>query len=82
MNNSPEQESQMPIEQLITQGKWSTVTAIRDANLQATDWLVVKSHELGQPLSDEFKAYRQALRDIPQTFEDPDKVIWPEKPSI
>lgn len=29
-----------------------------------------------------FRQYRQALRDIPQTFSDVQDVVWPQKPSL
>ncbi|SGY98792.1 phage tail assembly chaperone [Moritella viscosa] len=29
-----------------------------------------------------FRQYRQALRDIPQTFESAQDVVWPTKPSL
>lgn len=29
-----------------------------------------------------FRQYRQALRDIPQTFTNPEDVVWPQKPSL
>lgn len=29
-----------------------------------------------------FRQYRQALRDIPQTFSDAQDVVWPTKPSL
>ncbi|MDE9381754.1 phage tail assembly chaperone [Vibrio alginolyticus] len=29
-----------------------------------------------------FRQYRQALRDIPQTFSNPEDVVWPQKPSL
>lgn len=32
-------------------------------------------------LSDEMKAYRQALRDLPANTSDPTKPTWPTKPS-
>ncbi|MGC3834992.1 phage tail assembly chaperone [Moritella viscosa] len=28
------------------------------------------------------RQYRQALRDIPQTFNNPDDVVWPTKPQL
>ncbi|MFA0260334.1 phage tail assembly chaperone [Vibrio cyclitrophicus] len=28
------------------------------------------------------RQYRQALRDIPQTFTNPEDVVWPQKPSL
>ncbi|CAH9055093.1 hypothetical protein PSECIP111951_01171 [Pseudoalteromonas holothuriae] len=75
-------ENQMPTEQLLEESKWSTVKAIRDAHLKATDWVVVKHQEIGEALPEEFTQYRQTLRDIPQTFDNPDEVVWPQKPSI
>lgn len=54
----------------------------RDKLITETDW----TQTLDCPLSDEkkaeFLAYRQTLRDIPQTYNDPDSVVWPEKPVI
>lgn len=29
-----------------------------------------------------FSQYRQALRDIPQTFTDAKEIIWPQKPTL
>ena len=29
-----------------------------------------------------FRQYRQALRDIPQTFTDATEIIWPQKPTL
>lgn len=34
-----------------------------------------------QTLSDEMRAYRQALRDLPSNTDDFDNVVWPEKPA-
>nr|WP_123950601.1 phage tail assembly chaperone [Vibrio crassostreae] len=30
----------------------------------------------------QLRQYRQALRDIPQTFTNPEDVVWPQKPSL
>ena len=62
----------------------------RDKRLAATDWKVVKAKELGTNLSADFKAYRQALRDLPSTATptldergdlDLSSVTWPTKPA-
>lgn len=29
-----------------------------------------------------FRQYRQALRDIPQKYTNPEDVVWPQKPSL
>jgi len=62
----------------------------RDKRLAASDWKVVKAKELGTNLSADFKAYRQALRDLPATATptlnergelDLSSVTWPTEPS-
>ena len=37
----------------------------RDKKLAETDWVVTKANETGVAESDEWKTYRQALRDLP-----------------
>lgn len=63
----------------------------RDILLYETDWIVTKYAELGQPVPDEWKTYRQALRDITQNIDglviDPEEICmvgnvnWPQKPN-
>ena len=62
----------------------------RDKRLAATDWKVVKAKETGTNLSADFKAYRQALRDLPSTATptldergdlDLSSVTWPTEPA-
>ena len=50
---------------------------IRDNILNKTDWKVIKASEQGEELSEEFKTWRQNLRDIPQDYKasDYDKLI-------
>jgi hypothetical protein len=40
--------------------------AQRDTLLAETDWMVLKATETGATLADDWKTYRQALRDLPQ----------------
>ena len=56
--------------------KWARVRMIRNEKLKLTDWRA--SSDL--TLSDEWKTYRQALRDVP-TQTDPDNITWPTEPS-
>jgi len=49
--------------------------------LKDTDWIVTKSIETGEPIPEEWKKYRQALRDITDTYKSLDEVVWPLKPS-
>ncbi len=65
--------------------------ANRDALLAETDWMAIKSAETGVALADNWKTYRQALRDLPTHSNWPDLKSpgpdgsgdndWPVKPS-
>ena len=51
--------------------------AHRDRLLAETDVYALSD----RTLSDEMRAYRQALRDLPANTSDPRNPTWPEKPS-
>lgn len=51
--------------------------AERNKKLEETDWWELPSQ---LPLSDERSTYRQALRDITDTYTSLEDVVWPEKP--
>jgi hypothetical protein len=55
----------------------------RDALLIESDWVVIKEREEGGSVSNfaDWKTYRQALRDITNTYKSLDKVKWPTAPS-
>ena len=52
------------------------VRSERDSLLAATDWTANSD----VTMSDEMRAYRQALRDVPSQAGFPDNVTWPVKP--
>jgi len=56
---------------------WADVRSERDGLLAATDWWAVSD----RAISASEAAYRQALRDVPQTFASPADVVWPTKPA-
>ncbi|HIF6022973.1 TPA: tail fiber assembly protein [Vibrio parahaemolyticus] len=68
--------------EVVTNAKWEHVRVKRDQLMRDTDWTQVPDSQLTEDKKTEFAAYRQALRDIPQTYSDPDAVIWPEKPTV
>jgi hypothetical protein len=55
---------------------WADIRSKRDGLLAATDWQAGTD----VTMTDAQKAYRQALRDVPQTFANPEDVVWPTKP--
>jgi len=52
----------------------------RNNLLAASDWVVVKAQEDGTAVPAAWVTYRQALRDITNTYSSIDDVVWPEKP--
>ena len=56
--------------------KWRQVRAQRNSLLAECDWRAFSD----VTLSNEWKTYRQALRDVPSQS-DPDNITWPTKPS-
>tara|TARA_B100000945_G_scaffold320377_1_gene330284 strand:+ start:741 stop:1022 length:282 start_codon:yes stop_codon:yes gene_type:complete len=60
--------------------KWIQVRNERNQLLSKTDWVAARASETGVAVSDDWKTYRQALRDVP-TQSDPDNITWPTKPS-
>ena len=59
---------------------WDDIRAKRDTILQTTDWTMTTGATVDQA---QWAAYRQVIRDIPQTYKDktPDDVVWPTQPS-
>jgi len=72
-----EWNAKKPTDAQLTAQKWEYIRRQRNAKLSLTDWRAGSDHTL----SDEWKTYRQALRDIPSTQSDPDNITWPTEPS-
>lgn len=66
----------LPTEEEVLAQKWLQVRAERTGKLSQTDWRAGSD----LTLSDAWKTYRQALRDVP-TQSDPDNITWPTEPS-
>ena len=50
----------------------------RNRKIAETDW--TQMEDIPQATRDAWKPYRQALRDITETYSSPENVVWPEKP--
>jgi len=59
---------------------WNDIRVKRDGILKDTDWTMTTGATVDQA---QWAAYRQNIRDIPQTYKDktPDDVVWPTQPS-
>lgn len=62
--------------------QWQAVRDDRYQRLVACDWITTRAAETGQQMTTDWKTYRQALRDIPQSYTDPFAITWPVAPPL
>lgn len=64
--------------------EWESVRRMRNALLQESDSYVLPDRWATYNQDEQYawSQYRKALRDIPQTFIDPQEVVWPQKPWV
>ena len=60
--------------------RWEQIRRERDARLNESDALMLRANEIGVG-GPAWQAYRQSLRDLPQTQPDPTRIVWPTPPS-
>lgn len=65
----------------LVNGEMLTIIQHRNSLFKAADNLVNIAEDNGID-TNPFRQYRQALRDIPQTYKNPEDVVWPQKPSL
>ncbi|KZN50270.1 tail fiber assembly protein [Pseudoalteromonas luteoviolacea] len=68
--------------ELFTAKQWLEIKNIRNSLLRETDWTQVNDHPFSEQESLLIKDYRAALRNIPQEFNSPESVVWPQKPDV
>lgn len=75
----PEPEPQPePIPALLT---WDDVRTHRNMLLAQCDWTQISDAPLSPEQKSAWRGYRQALRDITETYETPEAVVWPSQPT-
>jgi len=57
--------------------KWASIRSQRNTKLAESDYM----SNSDVTMSDAWKTYRQALRDLPASESDPDDITWPTEPS-
>jgi hypothetical protein len=63
-----------------TQDKWNNIKSNRNGLLAQSDWTQLPDVNLTPELVEAMKTYRQQLRDITNTYTNPDEVVFPENP--
>lgn len=61
-----------------TSQTWEEIRQQRDNLLSETDWTQLPDCQLSKEKKEQFKQYRQALRDVTETYEYPENVVWPK----
>ena len=56
--------------------EWNNIRSMRNDLLSQSDWTQVPDNGLKN--KEQWKIYRQALRDITEVFDDPENVVWPK----
>ena len=75
-----EYNARQPSDDKILSNKWEAIRSRRNKLLAESDWIITKSLETGVAVTDAWKNYRQALRDVPSQS-DVDNISWPTEPS-
>lgn len=72
-----QQARETRIQNVVPVKRMESLRMERNRLLAETDYLALAD----STLTDEMKAYRQALRDLPANTPDPANVVWPTKPN-
>jgi len=59
---------------------WDDIRSKRATKLFTSDWVALIDCQLSDKDKKSWAEYRQKLRDVPQDFNAPDDVIWPNFP--
>jgi hypothetical protein len=59
---------------------WVKVRKQRNQLLKDSDYIMVSDAPITTEKKEEWETYRQVLRDIPQDYDSPDEVVYPDKP--
>ena len=77
---TPEEEAELEAMAEAADLDMSMVRAERNALLGASDWTQLGDATLGDHTAEEWRIYRQALKDVPQNYSRVSEVVWPEDP--
>lgn len=73
-----EEEFNAKVSEIETNAPVNELRVVRNAKLAETDW--TQSRDVTLTNDADWQTYRQALRDITDTYSDLDSVVWPTKP--
>jgi hypothetical protein len=71
-----EDNSQITDEQWLAVARWW-----RNALLSESDWSQVPDNSLSESQKEQWRLYRQELRDLPGQYSNPSQIVFPDLPS-
>ena len=77
---TPEEEAELDAQAEAADLDMSHVRGQRNSMLSASDWTQIGDATLGDHTAEEWRTYRQALKDIPQNHTRVSEVVWPNDP--
>jgi len=77
---TPEEEAELAARAEAADLDMNMVRGQRDGMLRGADWTQIGDAALGDHTAEEWATYRQALRDVPQTYSRVSEVVWPNDP--
>ena len=77
----PRDKFEEDLRNLVEKKYWKSIREERNKRISACDWTQLPNVPLPGAKKYEWETYRQALRDITQTTEDPINPVWPIQPS-
>jgi len=76
----PKEEFEAKLQELMAAQSLKELRQERDKRLAACDWTQLPNVPLPGAKKYEWETYRQTLRDLPSTTEDPTNPVWPVRP--
>ncbi len=67
-------------EKNVIEERWWDIRKERNQLLKDSDYIMFPDITTSTEKKEEWETYRQALRDIPQDYDSPDEVVYPDKP--
>jgi len=77
----PKEEFEVKLQVLVEALTWKNLREERSRRLAEVDWVFSADYQIPDEQRGVWIAYRQGLRDLPSTSEDPTNPVWPTKPS-
>ena len=74
------EEFEAKFQEIIREYSFKELRQERNRRLAEVDWVFSTDYQMEDEERSVWVAYRQALRDLPSTTEDPTKPMWPTKP--